>query len=88
MIAPDLPPAVANAPQIGLCGTDYCDRPAVAYVTRTVGSSRRVTIIIGGRGEFLADHAPEHLRCFDHVHDEVDTALASTGIPAPAPSPR
>lgn len=88
MIAPDLPPAVAGAPQIGVCGTGYCDRPAVAYVSRTVGSSRRVTVIIGGRGESLGDHAPDALRCFDCVHDEVDTALASTGIPAPQETSR
>ena len=81
MIAPDLPPAATNATQIGVCGTGYCDRPAVAYVSRTVGSSRRVTIIIGPRGEFLGDGNPLELRCFDCLHDEVDTALASTGIP-------
>ena len=68
---------------IGVCGTGYCDRLAVAYVSRTVGSSRRVTVIIGPRGEFLGDQQPEVLRCFDCLHDEVDTALASTGIPAP-----
>jgi hypothetical protein len=81
MIAPDPPPAVANAPLIGVCGAGYCGRPAVAYVSRTVGSSRRVTVIIGGRGEALGDHSPTDLRCFDCVHDEIDTALASTGIP-------
>lgn len=81
MIAPDAPPAVANAPQIGVCGTGYCDRPAIAYVSRTNGQSRRVTVIIGPRGEFLGDQHPEVLRCFDCLHDEVDTALAGTGIP-------
>lgn len=81
MIAPDLPPAVANAPEIGVCGAAYCNQPAVAYVLRTVGASRRVTIIIGSRGEALGHHEPVELRCFDHVHDEVDAALASTGIP-------
>lgn len=82
MITPDLPPAAANAPQIGVCGAGYCDRPAVAYVLRTVGASRRVTIIIGQRGEVLGNHEPGELRCFDCLHDEVDTALTSTGIPA------
>ncbi len=76
-----VPPAVANAEHIGVCGTGYCERPAVAYVSRTVGSSRRVTVVIGPRGEFLGDHSPVELRCFDCLHDEVDTALASTGIP-------
>lgn len=81
MIAPDLPPEVSNAPQIGVCGVGYCGRPAVAYVSRTVGTSRRVTIIIGQRGETLGDHEPAELRCFDCLHDEVDTALSSTCIP-------
>lgn len=84
MIAPDLPPAVANGPQIGVCGAGYCDRPAVAYVSRTVGSSRRITIIIGARGELLGDQRPPELRCFDCLHDEVDIALSSTGIPTPS----
>jgi len=84
VIAPGLPPTVANAPQIGVCGAGYCDRPAVAYVSRTVGVSRRVTIIIGPRGEFLGEQNQPELRCFDCLHDEVDTALASTGIPVHA----
>lgn len=88
MIAPDLPPAVAGASQIGVCGTGYCDRPAIAYVSRTIGTSRRLTIIIGPRGEFLGEQHQPELRCFDCLHDEVDTALASTGIPTPARSPR
>lgn len=58
-----------------ICGIGYCERPAVAYVVRTHGQSRRLIAILGPRAAFLGERSPVELRCYDCLHDELDVAL-------------
>jgi hypothetical protein len=70
--------------EIGTCGVAYCDRPAVAYVSRT-GVTRtsggRLLTIVGSRADWLANTGTGEvggvtdLRCLDCAHDELDALL-------------
>lgn len=67
---------------LGPCQSGYCDRPAVAFVTRTVGSSPRFLVILGRRAERLAGGiegmgSPLALRCLDCAHDGLDQAVTT-----------
>lgn len=69
---------------LGPCQSGYCDRPAVAYVSRTAGRSPRFLVILGRRAEQLADGiegagSPLALRCLDCAHDELDAVVAEQG---------
>lgn len=75
----ELGPAV-TVEGLGWCQSGYCDRPAVAYVTRMAGPSPRFLAVLGHRGEQLAagvegSGSPLGLRCLDCAHDELDTAV-------------
>lgn len=73
------------AAEIGTCGLGLCDRPAVAYVSRTTvtrTSGGRLLTIVGSRADWLANSGNgevggvTELRCLDCVHDELDALLS------------
>lgn len=75
-----VPPPVEVAADLGPCQAGYCDRPAVAYVSRTLGSSPRFLVLLGRRAEDLSAGiegvgSPLALRCLDCAHDELDKAV-------------
>jgi hypothetical protein len=60
------------------CTVAYCDRPAVAWVSRRGGE-----IVLSVRLDYIDPGHPvdvEHCliaaRCLDHAHDELDMAVA------------
>lgn len=66
---------------LGTCGTGYCDRPAVTYLSWT---GDRTTFIVGPRAGFLAHAGPADghvllgplaLRCLDCAHHALDDLL-------------
>lgn len=70
--------------EIAPCGTALCDRPGIAYVSRTAftaTSGGRLLAIVGRRAEWLAHTGPaEHtglleVRCIDCVHHELDQLI-------------
>jgi hypothetical protein len=78
--------------EIGTCGAGLCDRPAVAYVSRTTvtrTSGGRLLTIVGSRADWLAHTGPAEiagvtqLRCLDCVHGELDELIReAAAIPA------
>ena len=65
---------------LGPCQSGYCDRPAVAYLSRTLGPPPRFLVILGRRAEELSGGiegmgSPLALRCLDCAHDELDRAV-------------
>lgn len=81
--------------EIGTCGMGYCDRPAVAYVSRTVvtrtGGGRLLTIV-GRRADWLAHTGSAELggavqlRCLECAHHELDVLLREAAdLPARTP---
>jgi hypothetical protein len=73
----------ANAPDLGPCASDWCDRPAVVYVSGpTCGTSPRVTIIGGARAMVLAEQVTAlSVRCLDcAVHAVEDVAAGMVRV--------
>lgn len=83
---------LTNPGEIGTCGAGLCDRPAVAYVSRTTvtrTSGGRLLTIVGSRADWLANTGTGEvggviqLRCLDCVHDELDELIReAAAIPA------
>jgi hypothetical protein len=63
------------------CTVAYCDRPAVAWVSRRQGGE----VVLSVRLDYTdpghpvdVEHRLDAMRCLDHAHDELDMAFANT----------